>query len=108
VPKVVEVGCTGIWGIVGSTAPFPEVDAAEAPKTFMAYTLAYTLDPFSRLKGAACKTEMGTEQLTAMPVHPKYAEYVKLSLYRIFTVYSVIAEPPSEGATQVIATSVVP
>jgi hypothetical protein len=49
---------------------------------------------------------MGTEKLTAVPVHPKYAEYVKLSLYRIFTVYSVIAEPPSEGATQVIVTSV--
>jgi hypothetical protein len=49
---------------------------------------------------------MGTEKLTAVPVHPKYAEYVKLSLYRIFTVYSVIAEPPSEGATQVIVMSV--
>jgi hypothetical protein len=40
VPEIVVVGFTGVWGIVGSTAPFPEVDAAEAPKTFMAYTLA--------------------------------------------------------------------
>jgi hypothetical protein len=38
VPEIVVVGCTGIWGIFGSTAPFPEVDAAEVPKTFMAYT----------------------------------------------------------------------
>jgi len=38
VPEIVVVGCTGIWGIVGSTAPFPEVDAAEAPKIFMACT----------------------------------------------------------------------
>jgi hypothetical protein len=49
---------------------------------------------------------MGTLQLTAVPVQPKYAEYVKLSLYRIATVYPVIAEPPSDGATQVIVTSV--
>jgi hypothetical protein len=49
---------------------------------------------------------MGTLQLTAVSVQPKYAEYVKLSLYRIATVYPVIAEPPSDGATQVIVTSV--
>jgi hypothetical protein len=36
VPEFVVVGFTGVWGIIGSTAPFPEVDAAEAPKTFMA------------------------------------------------------------------------
>ena len=49
---------------------------------------------------------MGTVQLNAMPVQPAYVEYVTPSIYRISTVYSVIAEPPSEGATQVIVTSV--
>jgi hypothetical protein len=49
---------------------------------------------------------MGTVQLTAIPVQPAYVEYVTPSIYRISTVYSVIAEPPSEGATQVIVTSV--
>ena len=39
VPEIVVVGCTGIWGIVGSTAPFPEVDAAELPIEFVAITL---------------------------------------------------------------------
>ena len=37
-PEFLVVGFTGVWGIVGSTAPFPEVDAAEAPKIFMACT----------------------------------------------------------------------
>ena len=51
---------------------------------------------------------MGTVQLTAVPVQPAYVEYVAPSLCRIATVYPVIAEPPSEGATQVITTLVVP
>jgi hypothetical protein len=51
---------------------------------------------------------MGTVQLTAMLVQPAYVEYVTPSLYRIATLYPVIAEPPSKGATQVIVTSVVP
>ena len=51
---------------------------------------------------------MGTIQLTAVPVQPAYVVYVTPSLRRISTVYPVIAEPPSEGATQVIVTSVVP
>ena len=50
---------------------------------------------------------MGTVQLTAVPVQPAYVVYVP-SLRRISTVYPVIAEPPSAGAAQVIATSVVP
>jgi hypothetical protein len=49
---------------------------------------------------------MGTVQLTVRPVQPKYAEYVKLSLYRISTVYPVIGVLPEAGATQVIVTSV--
>ncbi len=36
VPEIVVIGFTGVWGFVGRTAPFPEVDAAEIPKTFMA------------------------------------------------------------------------
>ena len=51
---------------------------------------------------------MGTVQLTAVPVHPKYAEYVTPSIYRISTVYPVITEPLSAGAVQLIATSAVP
>ena len=50
---------------------------------------------------------MGTVQLTAVPVQPAYVVYVP-SLCKISTVYPVIAEPPSEGAAQVIVTSVVP
>ena len=38
VPEFLVVGFTGVLGIVGSTAPFPEVDAAEVPKIFMACT----------------------------------------------------------------------
>ncbi len=38
VPEIVVVGFTGVWGIVGSTAPFPEVDAAEVPIEFVACT----------------------------------------------------------------------
>jgi hypothetical protein len=45
---------------------------------------------------------MGTVQLTAMLVQPVYVEYVRPSLYRIATVYPVIAEPQSAGAAQVI------
>jgi hypothetical protein len=44
-------------------------------------------------------------QLIAVPVQPSYVEYVSLSLCLIYTVYPVIAEPPSAGATQVIVTS---
>ena len=51
---------------------------------------------------------MGTVQLTAVPVQPAYVVYVTPLLRRISTVYPVIAEPPSAGAAQVIATSVVP
>jgi hypothetical protein len=51
---------------------------------------------------------MGTVQLTAIPVQPAYVEYVTPSIYRISTEYSVIAEPLSAGAVQLIATSVVP
>ncbi len=51
---------------------------------------------------------MGTVQLTAIPVQPVYVVYVEPSLPRISTVYPVIGEPPSAGAAQVIATSVVP
>jgi hypothetical protein len=46
---------------------------------------------------------MGTEQLTAVPVQP-VAVYVTPSLYRIDTVFPVIAEPPFAGATQFIIT----
>ena len=38
VPEIAVTGAAGVFGAVGSTAPFPEVDTAEAPKTFMAYT----------------------------------------------------------------------
>jgi len=48
-PEVVVVGYTGIWGIVDSTAPFPEVDAAEAPIEFVAIILAFKLTPLARL-----------------------------------------------------------
>ncbi len=106
--EIEVAGASGVMGAVGSSAPFPEVDAADIPTEFMAYTLALTLAPFARLKGAACKTEMGTVQLTAVPVQPAYVEYVSPSLCRIATVYPVIAEPPSAGAAQVIVTSVVP
>ena len=37
--KIAVTGAAGIWGIVGSTAPFPEVDAAELPIEFVAITL---------------------------------------------------------------------
>jgi hypothetical protein len=49
---------------------------------------------------------MGTAQLTAVPVQPVYVEYVTPSLYRISTLYPAIADPPSEGATQVMITLV--
>ncbi len=48
---------------------------------------------------------MGTIQLIAVPVQPAYVEYVIPSLCLIYTVYPVTPEPPSAGATQVIATS---
>jgi len=51
---------------------------------------------------------MGTVQLTAVPVQPAYVEYVTPSLFKIATVYPVIAKPPSAGAAQVIVTSEVP
>jgi hypothetical protein len=49
VPEVVVVGYTGIWGIVGSTAPFPAKEKAELSTEFVALTLAKTLDPKTRL-----------------------------------------------------------
>ena len=48
---------------------------------------------------------MGTVQLTAVPVQPKYVVYVP-SLCRISTVYPVIGVLPEAGAGQVIVTSV--
>ena len=48
---------------------------------------------------------MGTVQLTAVPVQPKYVVYVP-SLCRITTVYPVIGVLPEAGAGQVILTSV--
>jgi hypothetical protein len=58
------------------------------------------------LKGAACKTEIGTVQLFAMPVQPGYVEYVIPSLCRIYTVYLVIGVLPNPFAAHVITTSV--
>ena len=46
---------------------------------------------------------MGTVQLTAVPVQPVYVVYTGL-LCLIYTLYPVIAEPPSAGATQFIRT----
>ncbi len=46
---------------------------------------------------------MGTVQLTVRPVQPVYVVNVP-SLCRIATVYPVITEPPSAGATQFINT----
>jgi hypothetical protein len=46
---------------------------------------------------------MGTVQLTEVPVQPVYVVNVP-SLCRIATVYPVITEPPSAGATKFINT----
>jgi hypothetical protein len=101
----VVVGADGVEGAVaGSTAPLPSRDAAEGPTAYVAVTIAKTLNPTKRLYGSACKTEMGTVQLTALPLQPVCVMYVAPSLDRIDTVYSVIAEPPSVGATQFIIT----
>ena len=50
------------------------------------------------------RTDIGTVQLTAVPVQPVYVEYVAPSLYKISRLYPVIAEPPSAGTAQVIKT----
>jgi hypothetical protein len=45
-------------------------------------------------------------QLSAVPVQLAHAVNVTPSLFQIATVYAVITEPPSTGATQLIMTSV--
>jgi len=50
------------------TAPVPAFDAIELPTRFVAVTLATTLAPFSRLKGASWREEMGIRQVIAVPV----------------------------------------
>ncbi len=57
------------------------VEKGELPMAFVAFTYAKTPDPTARLKGSACKTEMGTVQLTAVPEQPAYAKYVTPSLF---------------------------
>jgi hypothetical protein len=47
------------------TAPFPGFDALELPRALVAMTVAQMLDPVSKLKGAAFKTEIGIMQLVA-------------------------------------------
>jgi hypothetical protein len=55
---VCEVGA-----LVGNTAPLPGDDAAELPIEFVATTVAKTLSPLTRLKGAACRVAIVTEQV---------------------------------------------
>ena len=47
---------------------------------------------------------MAIVQDVAIPIQPVYVVYVTPSLCRIKTLYPVIAEPPSAGATQFIRT----
>ena len=97
------VGTVGVEGTVaGITAPLPAGDAAELPIAFVAIIRAKTLDPTTRLYGAAFKSVMAIVQDDAAPIQPVYAVYVVPSLCRISTVYPVITEPPSAGASQVI------
>ncbi len=102
-PEMMVTGAAGVEGTVaGITAPLPAGDAAELPIALVAIIRAKTLDPTARLYGAAFKSEMAIVQDVAVQIQPVYAVYVVPSLSRISTVYLVIAEPPSAGASQAI------
>ena len=49
---------------------------------------------------------MGIVQISVVPEQPGKVVYVTPSLCRIITVYPVITEPPSAGATQLVTTLV--
>jgi len=61
--KIVAVCEVGALGIDGNTAPLPGDDAAELPILFVAITVAKTLSPLTRLKGAAFRVAIVTEQV---------------------------------------------
>ena len=48
-PENVVVGADGVVGTVGIIAPFPAGDAAEEPIAFIAFILALTPAPITRL-----------------------------------------------------------
>ena len=99
------VGAAGTLGTVRIT-PSPEADSDEGPMAFVAATLARTQLPPTRKQGDDCRSEMANEQLKVGPVQLVTQVDVVPSLYRIYTLQSVIGEPPSFGAVQEIMTFV--
>ena len=52
----------GESGVIRITAPLPPEEVPELPMMFVANTLAKTLDPQGKLKGATVKAATGTRQ----------------------------------------------
>ncbi len=58
----------GESGFVKITAPSPGSEMSEGFTTFIAITLAKTLEPQGKLNGDACKVEIGIVQLASVTI----------------------------------------
>jgi len=116
-PEFAVVGAAGTLGIVlDSAAPLADEDGAELPLAFMASILADTFYP-ARKKGEVSRSAIVIKQLHESNQF-KQLQVLSITLLHdiavnvpsfcwIYTVYPVIAEPPSaQGASQKIFTSV--
>ena len=95
-------------GLVKIIPPLPALARSEVPTTFVAEIVAYMLAPHGKLKGEACRVEIGIVQLRAVMIPAFYplqlansAEKVNPSLCLMVIVYAVMGDPPLNGATHV-------